>query len=175
MSSRKRPSESTVVTTLPLSSQDNNKQRSLQIRIRNIHGVARWSWNANDDRCSICQNEFEGTAPGVKYPGEDCPVVFGRCRHAFHLQCVSQWLGQPTSKNSCPICRADWEFGSATSVNEVNANSNNALATTETVAAVLPAETSTPVSFGGLPVPVSSGGGTSTEITASHLDPAPAV
>lgn len=83
----------------------------LKVCVERFHGVASWSWNANDDVCGICQSAFEGTAPGVKYPGEDCPVVWGKCGHAFHLQCVSKWLSQPSSKNSCPICRQEWEFG----------------------------------------------------------------
>lgn len=83
----------------------------LKVRMKRFHGVAAWSWNANDDVCGICQSAFEGTAPGVKYPGEDCPVVWGKCGHAYHLQCVSKWLSQPSSKNSCPICRQEWEFG----------------------------------------------------------------
>jgi anaphase-promoting complex subunit 11 len=80
----------------------------LQVHIKRFHAVAQWSWNANDDVCGICQTAFEGTAPGVKFPGEDCPVVWGKCGHAFHLQCVSKWLQQPSSKNSCPICRQSW-------------------------------------------------------------------
>lgn len=94
----------------------------LRVNVERFHGVAAWSWNANDELCGICQSAFEGTAPGVKYPGEDCPVVWGKCGHAFHLQCVSKWLSQPSSKNSCPICRQEWEFGQ----NPVSAESNGA-------------------------------------------------
>jgi anaphase-promoting complex subunit 11 len=93
----------------------------LEVKVERFHGVASWSWNANDEVCGICQSAFEGTAPGVKYPGEDCPVVWGKCGHAYHLQCVSKWLSQPSSKNSCPICRQEWEFGQ----NPVNAESRN--------------------------------------------------
>ncbi|GKY91721.1 hypothetical protein MPSEU_000143900 [Mayamaea pseudoterrestris] len=89
-------------------------QRRLVVRVKRFHAVAQWTWNAGDpgDVCSICQNAYESTAPGIKYPGDDCPVVYGKCKHAFHLQCVGKWLSQTTSKNSCPICRQDWEFGS---------------------------------------------------------------
>lgn len=51
----------------------------LKVRVRRYHGVARWIWDANDDVCGICQAAFEGVAPGVKFPGEDCPVVWGKC------------------------------------------------------------------------------------------------
>ena len=103
----KRPSDTKLITE----TEADKPRRRLKVRIRRLHGVAHWSWNANDDVCGICQFAFEGTAPGVKYPGEDCPVVWGKCAHAFHLQCVSKWLTQPSSKNSCPICRQEWEFG----------------------------------------------------------------
>ena len=107
MASRKRASDTAIVTT----STTSLPSRRLKVNIRRLHGVAHWSWNANDDVCGICQFAFEGTAPGVKYPGEDCPVVWGKCAHAYHLQCVSKWLSQASSKNSCPICRQEWEFG----------------------------------------------------------------
>jgi len=48
---------------------------ALKVRLKRFHAVAAWSWNANDDVCGICQAAFEGVCPGVKYPGEDCPVV----------------------------------------------------------------------------------------------------
>ena len=31
--------------------------------------------------------------------------------HAFHLQCVATWLN--SSRQTCPICRADWEYGNS--------------------------------------------------------------
>ena len=95
------------------------RSRQLRVRIKKFHGVAKWTWNVgnNDDAddddddevCGICQSAFEGTPPGVKFPGDEAPVVFGKCGHAFHLQCVATWLN--SSRQSCPICRADWEFG----------------------------------------------------------------
>lgn len=120
MASRKRRSDTAIIhaaSDAPSSSMQIESLAStaatprIRVRIRRLHGVAHWSWNANDDVCGICQSAFEGTAPGVKYPGEDCPVVWGKCAHAFHLQCVSTWLAQASSRNSCPICRQAWEFG----------------------------------------------------------------
>jgi anaphase-promoting complex subunit 11 len=130
--------------------------------------VAQWSWNAGDpgDVCSICQNSYEATAPGIKYPGEDSPrksllglafgnifcdslvlpflppaalclfllVVFGKCKHAFHLQCVSKWLSQANAKNSCPVCRQDWEFGSNPTVGAGSSGSENVPSSDSTAA-----------------------------------------
>ena len=86
----------------------------LRVRFKRFHGVARWTWNAgsDDEVCGICQSAFEGVAPGIKYPGDECPVVFGKCGHAFHLQCVATWLN--SSRQTCPICRAEWEYGQST-------------------------------------------------------------
>jgi len=48
--------------------------------------------------CGICQSAYEGVAPGGRWPGEDCPVVWGKCSHSFHLQCVVTWLNGPTAR-----------------------------------------------------------------------------
>jgi anaphase-promoting complex subunit 11 len=81
----------------------------LKVTIKKFHGVSHWTWGcADDDVCGICQSPFEGCAPGIKFPGDECPVVWGRCKHAYHLQCISTWLG--SGKSTCPICRAEWEF-----------------------------------------------------------------
>ena len=47
-------------------------------------------------------------------------LQWGRCGHAFHLQCVSTWLqSQQNNANNnnnqnnaqtCPTCRQEWEF-----------------------------------------------------------------
>jgi anaphase-promoting complex subunit 11 len=120
-----------------------NHPVSIKTRLKRFHAVAAWSWNANDHVCGICQSPFEGVCPGVKYPGEDCPVVWGKCGHAFHLQCVSKWLGQVASKNSCPICRQEWEFGQ----NPVNTAATSG---TGSIAAAPPPPSATTVSA---PVP----------------------
>ena len=93
------------------SSSATTSKSKLRVRIKRFHGVARWTWNAgsDDEVCGICQSAFEGVAPGIKYPGDECPVVFGKCGHAFHLQCVATWLN--SSRQTCPICRAEWEYG----------------------------------------------------------------
>ncbi len=80
----------------------------------------------DDGICIVCQGPFEGAAPGCKYPGDECPAVWGRCGHAFHLQCVSLWLrsqeqgdaagGGGSATPTCPTCRAEWEYGGSSSV-----------------------------------------------------------
>ena len=90
----------------------------LKVRIKRFHGVAKWTWGVSedeDDVCIICQGAYEGVAPGVKHPGDECPVVWGRCGHAFHLVCVQKWLQSQTDRNpnsapTCPTCRQEWEY-----------------------------------------------------------------
>lgn len=165
---RKRRSDTAVVNAADAVPMEQNTDPNLQqpqvigpklrVRIRRIHGVARWTWNAGseDEVCGICQSAFEGVAPvpgrkfksdclwcthllsysmkhcfflfmqyqkiGVKYPGDECPVVWGKCGHAFHLQCVSTWLN--SSRNTCPICRREWEFGQSNEIPRRNSGND---------------------------------------------------
>jgi len=78
----------------------------LGVQILSWHAVAAWTWNAGDDVCGICRTAFDGCPPEAKFPGDDSPVVWGRCTHAFHLPCIQRAL---VGKNKCPLCRRDWE------------------------------------------------------------------
>jgi hypothetical protein len=85
----------TTTITTPTSSSSGSKTK-LRVRIKQFHGVAKWTWNVGggdnndnnadnnddgdeDDVCGICQSAFEGCPPGVKFPGDESPVVFGLC------------------------------------------------------------------------------------------------
>ncbi|KAL7500614.1 hypothetical protein ACHAWT_011246 [Skeletonema menzelii] len=119
------PGKSTIQTN----SSDAGTETKLKIKIKRYHGVAKWTWGVSgfnndqdddeDEVCIVCQSAFEGCAPGVKYPGDESPVVFGKCKHAFHLQCVTQWLQSQNSSNpTCPTCRQEWEFGAERTVDD---------------------------------------------------------
>ncbi|KAK8487357.1 hypothetical protein V6N11_021429 [Hibiscus sabdariffa] len=47
-----------------------------------------------DNKCSVCQEEYEGD----EEMGKLC------CGHGFHIQCIKQWLLQ---KNACPVCKTE--------------------------------------------------------------------
>lgn len=80
------------------------------ITIKGWHACAAWTWSEGDDEdCGICRAAFDGCAPEVKYPGDDSPVIWGSCGHAFHLQCIQKWLGSATEQR-CPMCRRAWAF-----------------------------------------------------------------
>ena len=109
--SRKRSSDDTTTPaddvtmctpTITSSSGSSSSKTKLRVRIKQFHGVAKWTWNVGgsgdnnndntntdgnndgnddeeDDVCGICQSAFEGCPPGVKFPGDESPVVFGLC------------------------------------------------------------------------------------------------
>lgn len=64
-----------------------------------------------------CKNKAGRESDVCSTHGKDCPVCLGnlfdskrvylRCKHAFHEECVSEWIKRsPGSNGSCPICRA---------------------------------------------------------------------
>jgi len=63
---------------------------TFEVEIKEWRAVASWTWNAGDDVCGICRNVFDSCSPEAKFPGDDCPVVWGVCSHAFHLPCINQ-------------------------------------------------------------------------------------
>ena len=110
------PSVSASVRSRRLSSLQRSRPK-IRVRIKRWHGVAHWTWNCGEEDVvwSICQSAYEGVAPGEKYPGDECPVAWGKCRHRFHLQCVNTWL---ETKTTCPMCRSEWEYGGNEGVDE---------------------------------------------------------
>ncbi|GAB2293289.1 ubiquitin-protein ligase Anaphase Promoting Complex [Dionaea muscipula] len=74
------------------------------------HAVASWTWDAQDETCGICRMAFDGCCPDCKLPGDDCPLIWGQCNHAFHLHCILKWVNSKGPEAHCPICRREWQF-----------------------------------------------------------------
>ncbi|EEF50037.1 ring finger, putative [Ricinus communis] len=74
------------------------------------HAIASWTWDAQDETCGICRMAFDGCCPDCKLPGDDCPLIWGVCNHAFHLHCILKWVNSQTSQAHCPMCRREWQF-----------------------------------------------------------------
>mmetsp|Transcript_19761 Transcript_19761/g.44805 ORF Transcript_19761/g.44805 Transcript_19761/m.44805 type:complete len:84 (-) Transcript_19761:211-462(-) len=81
----------------------------MNVKIKRWHGVAAWKWDVNDDCCGICRFAFEACCPDCKIPGDDCPPIWGKCNHAFHIHCIMKWLEK---NNTCPMCRQEWQYQS---------------------------------------------------------------
>ena len=79
-------------------------------KIHKIHLDADWSWDVHNENCAICRNNL--CEPSVNAETSDVtefsyrPVV-GVCNHAFHNDCISNWL---KTKKVCPLCNAPWAF-----------------------------------------------------------------
>uniref|UniRef100_A0A0D9VT40 Anaphase-promoting complex subunit 11 RING-H2 finger domain-containing protein n=1 Tax=Leersia perrieri TaxID=77586 RepID=A0A0D9VT40_9ORYZ len=63
----------------------------MKVKVLQWHGVASWTWDAQDETCGICRMAFDGCCPDCKFPGDDCPIIWGSCNHAFHLHCILKW------------------------------------------------------------------------------------
>ncbi|ORY76445.1 RING/U-box, partial [Neocallimastix californiae] len=80
--------------------------------IKSWSSVALWKWAVTDedDVCGICRNQFDRCCPSCKIPGDDCPLVWGQCRHCFHLHCMIKWLQTESSNQACPMDRRPWVY-----------------------------------------------------------------
>ncbi|KAK4739466.1 hypothetical protein R3W88_003163 [Solanum pinnatisectum] len=74
------------------------------------HAVSSWTWDAQDETCGICRMAFDGCCPDCKLPGDDCPLIWGACNHAFHLHCILKWVNSQSAQAHCPMCRREWQF-----------------------------------------------------------------
>ena len=79
---------------------------AFKVEIKKWHAIGIWTWEAGDDMCGICRNPFDGCPPESKFPGDDSPVVWGTCGHAFHLQV---WLSL-LSSSSDPTFRPSFSL-----------------------------------------------------------------
>ncbi|KAL1922037.1 uncharacterized protein VTP21DRAFT_10679 [Calcarisporiella thermophila] len=77
---------------------------------RGWNAVAFWHWDVEDieDVCGICQNAFDGCCPECKTPGDDCPLIWGECKHVFHMHCLLKWISTESSRQLCPMDRRPW-------------------------------------------------------------------
>ncbi|KAL7698963.1 Anaphase-promoting complex subunit 11 RING-H2 finger protein [Lotmaria passim] len=58
------------------------------------------------DTCSICNGSLGHPCVKCTSTLDDCPVVVGACRHAFHQHCFEQWV---QAHGTCPFCREKWQ------------------------------------------------------------------
>ena len=93
--------------------EEEKEEVPLKLKFKTWQGVATWTWDDTSDVCGICHSPYDACAPDCKYPGDDSPVVWGVCSHAFHLRCITKWLDGRNSEQKCPICRGEWEFKQA--------------------------------------------------------------
>lgn len=76
--------------------------------------VALWSLKTKMENCAICRNHIMDTciecASSTKN-NTNCKISWGKCEHAFHTHCISEWL---KSKSICPLDTKKWEYKTET-------------------------------------------------------------
>ncbi|KAF8373809.1 apc-11 [Pristionchus pacificus] len=112
---RRKPLESTPIASTPQLLKDRGvlpTNTRLQITVKEVHMVAEWKWkDVSDDTCGICRSAFEACCVNCKMPGDDCPLVKGICKHAFHMHCIYKWTeAQNQARPQCPLCRQEWKY-----------------------------------------------------------------
>merc|ERR1719499_230473 len=88
---------------------EEEETKRMKLRIKSWNAVAVWKWIANDDNCGICRMAFDCCCPECKVPGEECPIVWGKCSHCFHMHCILKWVQESTNQQ-CPMCRQPWDI-----------------------------------------------------------------
>lgn len=92
----------------------------MKIRLKTAHLLATWTWtfppalthlySDRDSLCGICRVAFEAPCPLCPFPGDTCPLLIGKCQHAFHMHCLLMWVQQESSRGLCPMCRQRFEW-----------------------------------------------------------------
>ena len=76
------------------------------VTINNVHIRGLWNWNVHNTTCAICRNHIFEPSINSADNCETCAVV-GTCNHAFHHECITNWL---KTRNVCPLCNVKWSF-----------------------------------------------------------------
>ncbi|MCO5565633.1 hypothetical protein L7F22_019307 [Adiantum nelumboides] len=86
----------------------------MKVTVSDWSAVGYWVWDVNneDDEdaiCGICQNAFDGVCGTCDEPGDQCPILFGKCTHIFHMHCIIRWTEKMQPEPLCPLCKRKWE------------------------------------------------------------------
>lgn len=75
------------------------------LKINNINVRGYWNFNVHNTTCAICRNYiFE---PSINSHSNECNAVVGKCGHAYHYDCISNWI---KTRYNCPLCNCKWEY-----------------------------------------------------------------
>ena len=108
--------------TKPPPSHASVKKKKKTDEVRDDDAAAHDNEDDGDEQeevCGICRSAFDDTCPDCTTPGDDCPPVWGVCKHMFHMHCIVKWLesandahhaGTQEERRQCPMCRVAWEF-----------------------------------------------------------------
>ena len=75
------------------------------VEVLDINLVGFWNFNTHNNTCAICRNYIFEKVNNV-CDNENHAVV-GVCNHAFHYNCISNWL---KTRPVCPLCNCKWSY-----------------------------------------------------------------
>lgn len=97
---------------------NNNKiTKTMKLKMRTMHVVATWKYDALNNDCGICHRNLMDSVPifitddndkitNKKYSKD---VNIGTCKHGYHTYCMDNYFLMHESKsNICPICDSVW-------------------------------------------------------------------
>jgi hypothetical protein len=82
-----------LLDSAPLSAAERAKKGLSVEQLRTIHSVLIQTDSLSSPQCSICQEDFKRSDPGLCLP---------HCQHVFHGECLGPWLAD---HSICPNCR----------------------------------------------------------------------
>lgn len=64
------------------------------------------------DICAICQEKIIDKCNKclVDQSIINCYSIIGKCNHAYHYCCISNWLLRNPLNQKCPMCNQKWEI-----------------------------------------------------------------
>ncbi len=78
-------------------------------RIIKWAAVAEWTFDVEiPEKCSICRYKLTERCVNCIAFNMDrskCDIGMGKCKHAFHIHCVDQWV---IKKARCPLDEQPW-------------------------------------------------------------------
>jgi len=101
----------------------------MRVIVHEYHSVAQWRWKIEgrdetvdeddeDEVCGICRVAYDGCCPDCNHPGDDCPLICGKCTHVFHMHCIEKWINTASSNRQCPMDRRTWVPAGSTETTE---------------------------------------------------------
>ena len=69
------------------------------LNINSISIKGYWDWTFHNDMCIICRGNI--------YDNSESYIVVGQCNHAFHYDCINNWV---RTRKNCPLCNQLWVY-----------------------------------------------------------------
>ena len=69
------------------------------INVNSINIKGYWDYTFHNDMCIICRGNI--------YDNSESYIVVGKCNHAFHYDCINNWV---RTRKNCPLCNQLWVY-----------------------------------------------------------------